>query len=69
MKAWRREFTGKHRGKEEEFSLRAAESAGEIKGHLIPYAALMEVLRGKCPLILGTVQQKLVCLLSMLVVT
>lgn len=47
MKAWRREFTGKHRGKEQEFSLRAVESAGEIKGQLVPYAALMEAMGGK----------------------
>lgn len=49
MKTWRREFTGKHRGKEEEFNLRAVESAGEIKGQLVLYAALMEGMRGKMP--------------------
>lgn len=49
MKAWRREFTGKHRGKKEEFCLRAVESAGEIKGQLVLYAALMEVMKGKMP--------------------
>lgn len=69
MKAWRREFTGKLRGKEEEFSLRAVESAGKIKGQLVPYAALLEVMGGKCPLIPMTFQQKCVCLFSMLFVT
>lgn len=49
MKAWRKEFTGKHRGKEEEFSLRAVESTGEIKGQLVLYPALMEVMGGKMP--------------------
>ncbi|KAJ7420636.1 hypothetical protein WISP_47452 [Willisornis vidua] len=32
MKALREEFTGKHRGKEEEFSLKAVKSTDEIKG-------------------------------------
>lgn len=47
MKVWREEFTGKHRGKEEEFSMRALESTDEIEGQLVQCPALMEVIGEK----------------------